>query len=276
MENGPGDDRQVAAEALPECVLDISATRVAYDTSLRPETCQSPVIPGLALRTIGMYWPYRRISSSVMGRGPTRLISPLSTLINWGNSSSDVRRKHPPSRVTRGSSFSLKVRGEFPRQHRVRGQHGGEAHIGVLDHRAQLQTLDRATAAADVIVTVKRTALGRQPNQAGEAHTSGSPQRGRDTTVHIEGTFDAIAGRPRNHRDVGGGVSRTGYPTRPIERRARSSMVRRSMTTSPVVASTVMTPGSSSASSRSRRGTQGRISAARHRDHGPGVGVHAQ
>ena len=38
------------------------------------------------------------------GRGPTRLISPFSTLISWGSSSRLVRRRKWPIRVTRGST----------------------------------------------------------------------------------------------------------------------------------------------------------------------------
>jgi hypothetical protein len=93
----------------PNAYCTSSATLVAYDTSLRPDTCHSPVIPGRADSTMGMYWPYRRISSSVIGRGPTRLISPRNTFTSCGSSSSEVRRSRRPRRVTRGSFLSLKV-----------------------------------------------------------------------------------------------------------------------------------------------------------------------
>ena len=42
-----------------------------------------------------------------MGRGPTRDMSPRSTLISCGSSSRLVRRSHAPSGVTRGSPTSL-------------------------------------------------------------------------------------------------------------------------------------------------------------------------
>ncbi len=42
------------------------------------------------------------------GLGPTMLISPLRTLRNWGNSSSDKRRSRRPTLVTRGSFLALK------------------------------------------------------------------------------------------------------------------------------------------------------------------------
>ena len=42
-------------------------------------------------------------SSGRSGRGPTMLMSPISTFKNWGSSSSRVRRKNLPTRVMRGS-----------------------------------------------------------------------------------------------------------------------------------------------------------------------------
>ena len=45
----------------------------------------------------------RSLSRSCRGRGPTKLISPLRTLTNWGSSSRLERRRNRPRRVTRGS-----------------------------------------------------------------------------------------------------------------------------------------------------------------------------
>src|ERR1039458_5451631 len=39
----------------------------------------------------------------MQGRGPTRLISPRTTLMSWGSSSNPVARSRAPSRMSRGS-----------------------------------------------------------------------------------------------------------------------------------------------------------------------------
>ena len=70
---------------------------------LRPLICQMQVMPGFMLsrrRCQRLYW---RTSEGMGGRGPTTLISPFNTFQNCGSSSSDVRRRKRPTRVTRGS-----------------------------------------------------------------------------------------------------------------------------------------------------------------------------
>ena len=51
----------------------------------------------------------RRVSQNCSGRGPTRLMSPRRTLSSCGSSSMLERRRPRPTRVTRGSSASLKT-----------------------------------------------------------------------------------------------------------------------------------------------------------------------
>ena len=78
----------------------ISASRIESDIST-PLTCANPVIPGRILRT-----PNRRRASTSsiwdgrQGRGPTRLISPISTFQSCGSSSILKRRRRSPSAVT--------------------------------------------------------------------------------------------------------------------------------------------------------------------------------
>src|SRR6266850_77995 len=52
-----------------------------------PLTCQSPVIPGSVSNRLVCHSLYSCASYGIHGRGPTRLISPRSTLISCGSSS---------------------------------------------------------------------------------------------------------------------------------------------------------------------------------------------
>ena len=75
----------------------------------RPLTCQLPVMPGLTRRRSlrsSFHWT---ASWGSAGRGPTRLMSPLTTLISCGSSSIEVLRRNWPTRVTRGSSAILNI-----------------------------------------------------------------------------------------------------------------------------------------------------------------------
>jgi len=71
--------------------------------SERPETCAIPVMPGLMVSSLRWYSRYLFTSRSWCGRGPTRLISPLSTLNNCGSSSNESFSIARPTRVLRGS-----------------------------------------------------------------------------------------------------------------------------------------------------------------------------
>ena len=62
--------------------------------------CQSPVMPMGTLRYSVAFSPNHSSSSCVMGRGPITDMSPLRTLRNCGNSSSEVFRMNFPTRVT--------------------------------------------------------------------------------------------------------------------------------------------------------------------------------
>lgn len=57
------------------------------------------VIPGRTVRIAFSSSVYRSVNFFTSGRGPAILISRVSTLINWGNSSSLCRRKYLPIRV---------------------------------------------------------------------------------------------------------------------------------------------------------------------------------
>src|SRR6266568_3325413 len=60
--------------------------QVSKSSVERPRTCQRHVSPGLTHSrnmSAGRYWATSRGSG---GRGPTRLMSPLRTLISWGSS----------------------------------------------------------------------------------------------------------------------------------------------------------------------------------------------
>src|SRR5262245_54106350 len=68
-----------------------------------PETCQSPVRPGSARNRSLCQGRYLLYSPGRHGRGPTKLISPRSTLISCGSSSKPDTRRISPNGVTRGS-----------------------------------------------------------------------------------------------------------------------------------------------------------------------------
>ena len=71
---------------------------------LRPFTCHKQVRPGFTLkRRIRDGSSNRETSRLGSGRGPTRDMSPRSTLRNWGSSSSDVFRNSRPMAVILGS-----------------------------------------------------------------------------------------------------------------------------------------------------------------------------
>src|SRR5881296_260022 len=75
---------------------------------LRPATCQSPVIPGLASTSRRRCQSlYSTSSYGSGGRGPISDISPRSTFHNCGSSSRLVFRRRRPIGVTRGSPVSL-------------------------------------------------------------------------------------------------------------------------------------------------------------------------
>src|SRR5215831_13098530 len=77
---------------------------------LRAFTCHSPVRPGTTQKRRNNH-PSSNFETSRTGngRGPTRDISPFSTLKSCGNSSSEVRRRNTPRRVILGSSLILKI-----------------------------------------------------------------------------------------------------------------------------------------------------------------------
>lgn len=60
-----------------------------------------PVMPGLSCRTSRSSPVSLSAKPGTSGRGPTRLMSPISTFQRSGSSSSLVRRKNAPSLVTR-------------------------------------------------------------------------------------------------------------------------------------------------------------------------------
>src|SRR6185437_7781415 len=84
-----------------------SSRALRMESRLRPLTCHKPVMPGFTVKR-GRYGAASSCASQgSIGRGPTRDMSPRSTLTSCGNSSRLVRRSHAPSGVIRGSSASL-------------------------------------------------------------------------------------------------------------------------------------------------------------------------
>ena len=104
--------RRILRSISIDCCLTYTVSHLTQSSNVtlpRAVTCHSPVIPGLTCRRMSRQFGAHRISSRINGLGPTRLISPLRTLINCGNSSRLVRLRMRPTRVTRGSPNTLKV-----------------------------------------------------------------------------------------------------------------------------------------------------------------------
>src|SRR5690606_18020799 len=76
----------------------------SQEIAFRPFTCAQPVIPGFTLWRFRCTSLYKGKYSGNSGRGPTKLISPFKTFINWGNSSKDVLRTNFPIEVNRFES----------------------------------------------------------------------------------------------------------------------------------------------------------------------------
>src|SRR5258708_31632884 len=64
-------------------------------------------MPGFIASRSKYHLSYEERSEGIIGRGPTRLISPLSTLNSWGSSSKLERLRYLPTRVIRGSASVL-------------------------------------------------------------------------------------------------------------------------------------------------------------------------
>ena len=89
------------------------------------------------------------------GRGPTRLMSPLRTLMSCGSSSMLVRRSHRPKGVTRGSFFILKTGPAafvlpFKSRHEL---------FSVGNHGAKFPDLETALVETDAVLQEKGPAL---------------------------------------------------------------------------------------------------------------------
>ena len=103
-------------------------SRVIQSTEFLPFTCAQPVIPGKHSSLRRCSGEYRAIYLTGSGLGPTRLISPRTTLRNCGSSSRLLSRKNFPKAVIRSSSgrgfpkeskqlvmvLNLKIKNEHP------------------------------------------------------------------------------------------------------------------------------------------------------------------
>src|SRR5258708_20406303 len=87
-----------------------SSIHCSNPIELRPCTCHRQVIPGRILNRLRCQsWLNPSTSRTGSGLGPTRLMSPFSTLSSCGNSSMLLRRKYLPIVVILGSFLILKT-----------------------------------------------------------------------------------------------------------------------------------------------------------------------
>ena len=121
-------DAQVEAQRpvldVPEVELDPLVPR-----QRRPAlTCAQPVMPGSTASRPSWRAVYWATCDRTVGRGPTRLMSPRSTLTRFGSSSSEKRRSSAPD--ARDARIAL-----------VDRQPGAHL-LGAAHHRAQLQQVE--------------------------------------------------------------------------------------------------------------------------------------
>ena len=114
-----------------------------------------------------------------MGRGPTRDMSPRSTLISCGSSSTLVLRNHRPSGVIRGSRGQLEQHAVRCGGFLVRREHAGDVStvrpvVVALVHAAQLEHGKRPHVAADPFLPEERRAGGCRPHQAPQEQQQGT------------------------------------------------------------------------------------------------------
>ena len=112
--------------------------------------------------------------TSTSGRGPTRLISPLSTFQTCGSSSRLVRRSKRPTRVTRGSSLQQQP----VRVACSRPSSSSTMLLGAVDHRPELQDREARLPPPDALLAKEHrpgessliaTAISRQQRRARRA-----------------------------------------------------------------------------------------------------------
>ena len=135
--------------------------------SSRYASCASPVIPGLAENTRRCSGSVRSTYAGSSGRGPTRDMSPRTTLTSCGSSSSRYRRNVRPTFVTRGSPASV----SFEPLRSAR-------------HRPDLEDGEQLTALAHPARPVQeRAPVPRQPHRH---RRPGEDRRGHDEADRAE------------------------------------------------------------------------------------------
>ena len=114
-------------------------------------------------RKAGTVRSMRRTSSGRSGRGPTRLISPRSTLTICGSSSRCSRRSTRPTRVVRASRHAARI---------------GPVRLSApVDHGAELQDAEHAPAASEPRLPVQHRPGAFEPDRHRDRHAQHNPQR---------------------------------------------------------------------------------------------------
>ena len=171
------DVEQVVLQLLDR-VFDAGAVGVAH---LRPAGQPGPDDVALAIERdlARQLWT----NSGRSGRGPTRLMSPLSTFQSCGSSSSRVLRRNRPIGVTRLSFFA-------------RPDRAGVG-FGILTHRAELVDREDAAVLSDALLVVqdrpRRRQLHRERHQGHERRGQQQPDA-PPATVDQRASTSAAAG----------------------------------------------------------------------------------
>ena len=177
----------------------------------RASTCHRPVMPGRtacrACRSAGNASTSRRSA----GRGPTRLMSPVSTLSSCGSSSRLVRRRTWPILVTRGVPGELEQRAGAL----VVGLHGGQLGLGVDAHRAELEHAELGVVPADPLLAEQDRTAVLLLDEDGDDRPAPAPPRAAGRRRRRCRTCAWRPGRPATERPTRrAGASRWRRPTR--------------------------------------------------------------
>ncbi len=115
-------------------------------------------------------------SETERGRGPTRLISPVRTLMNCGNSSSDVRRKQAADLRDPRVVVELPIAFEYSSREvpRLASSKAFEVLFGVRDHGPELEAAELAPVESRRGV-VRRRPIRRRGRRAGSGSGRGEP-----------------------------------------------------------------------------------------------------
>ena len=168
------------------CSRDRAQSAPIQGKDVRPLTWAQPVMPGLIRRRPRCRAVYCSTCTGRVGRGPISDISPRSTLSRFGSSSSEVLRK---KRADAGDTRIVHV-----------DRQPGADVLGAVDHRAQLQHVERPSVQPSAALAVDRMPGGLEADRdrrEGEQGRSEEEHTGGDHDVDRAANHLSASPRPR-------------------------------------------------------------------------------